>query len=105
MPRSRRNKEVTLSKVKKAPSREKKDNLVLKIQDAVEKYDHVVLLEVENQRNDLIKSVRAHFAQTGTICMGKNNVMKLALGTGPENEVADKISQLSDNISGEVALL
>lgn len=105
MPRSRRNREVALSKVRKEPSKEKKDSLIEKLHDAVEKYAHGYALRVENERNQFIKDVRKHFSGTGTLFMGKNNVMKLALGNAVENEVADKIHQLSDEISGSCALL
>ncbi len=105
MPRSKRNKEVTLSKVKKAPNKEKKDDLILKIQDAVEANVFGYVVAVENQRNDFLKQVRKDLAAKATIFMGKNNVMKLALGTNASNEVADKIHLLSEQITGTCALL
>lgn len=104
MPRSKRNREVTLSKVRKEPSKAKKDALVEKLHDAVEKYSHGYILKVENERNQFIKEVRRRF-KAGVLFMGKNNVMKLALGNAPENEVADNISFLSNEISGCCALL
>lgn len=105
MPRSRRSREVALTKVRKTPSKEKKDNLIVKIHDAVEQYAHGLILRVENQRNDLVKQVRAHFQSNSLLFMGKNSVMKLALGSGPETEVADKIHELAERIEGTCALM
>jgi len=105
MPRSKRNKVVTLSKVKKGDNKERKDGLIERIQDAVDKYEHVFVLRVENQKNDLIKQVRQHFKTTGLIFMGNNNVMKLAVGTEADNEIAEKIHHLGEKIAGDCAIL
>ena len=105
MPRSKRNKEVALTKVRKAPSKEKKDNLIIKIQDAVENYGSAYVLKVENERNEFLQKIRGHFATTGVLFMGKKNVMKLALGTNASSEVASAIHLLSEKICGNSALL
>lgn len=105
MPRSKRNKEVVLTKVKKQPNAEKKDNLIINIQDAVEKFSHAYILEVHNQRNEYLKEVRKLIGAKGQLFMGKNNVMKTALGDRASNELFDEVHQLSERISGVCALL
>ncbi len=56
MPRSKRNRVVTLSKVKKSDAKDKKDDLIEKIQDAVEnhKYCFVLISEGKNFKNPRI---------------------------------------------------
>ncbi|CAD7944279.1 unnamed protein product [Amoebophrya sp. A25] len=105
MPRSKRNKVIALTKVKKGDNKERKDGLIERIQDAVEKYQHVMLLRVENQKNELVKQVRQKFKSNGLVFMGNNNVMRLALGTDSDSEIADKIAHLGEKIGGECALL
>eukprot|EP00392_Amoebophrya_sp_AT5.2_P012889 g12996.t1 len=112
MPKSKRVRQVALTKVKKVDGKERKDGLIEKIQDAVDEYKHALVLTVENQRNELIKQIRLHFTKKGAaekkggrLFMGNNNVIKLALGNSPANEIADKIHYLGEKIQGECALL
>lgn len=103
MPRSKRNKVVSLTNVKKQ-GKEKKDVMVDNIREACEKYKNVVVLEFGHQRNEYLKEVRRHF-EDSKLFMGKNKLMQLALGTSPENEVLENMHMLSNELTGQVGLL
>ncbi len=57
MPKSKRNKVVTLSKTDKK-TREHKSNLFDQIRESVDSFDFVYLFRVENMRNTFMKEVR-----------------------------------------------
>jgi mRNA turnover protein 4 len=103
MPKSKRDKVVTLSKVKKKP-KDAREKLVDSIRAAVGEAKHIYLLTIENEKNDLLKLVRAAL-RPGTIFCGKNKVMQLALGTMPETECEDNLRVLAKRIGGSCALL
>jgi mRNA turnover protein 4 len=103
MPKSKRDKVISLTKVKKK-TKDAKSELVDKIQEAVTASKYVYVLEVENERNDLLKLCRAAL-RPGTIFCGKNKVMQLALGLTPQSEYEDNIRLISKEIAGACALL
>lgn len=103
MPRSKRNKEVHLTNVKKQ-GKERKNDLMENIREAVEKYENVVLVEFDQQRNVHVKEVRQRFAN-GRLFFGKNKLMQLALGTTPETEVEENLHQMAQEVVGQVGLL
>jgi mRNA turnover protein 4 len=103
MPKSKRDKVVSLTKVKKKP-KDAKSELVEKIQEAVTASKYVYILEVENERNDLLKLTRSAL-RPGIIFCGKNKVMQLALGLTPQSEYEDNIRMISKEIAGACALL
>lgn len=105
MPRSKRNRQITLSKVKKTPARERKDELIEKIQEAATTHDCCFLVKVSNQKNNFLKEIRAFFGTKGRLFLGKNNLTKLALGINKESELEDGLSELAVRISGEVGIL
>jgi len=103
MPKSRRNKVISLTKVKKKP-REEKDKLIDEIRLCCEKYPRVFLISMENERTTFMQTVRAKL-RPGKIIAAKNKVMQLALGTTAAQECQDNIHKISNRISGPCALL
>mmetsp|Transcript_53298 Transcript_53298/g.158981 ORF Transcript_53298/g.158981 Transcript_53298/m.158981 type:complete len:225 (-) Transcript_53298:90-764(-) len=103
MPKSKRNKVVPLTKVKKRP-KEKKDKLIEEVREATSKFKHLFLLSIENERNTFIQVVRQRLRPSRLIC-AKNKVMQLALGTKPASECQDNIHKLSEMITGQCGLL
>eukprot|EP00439_Symbiodinium_sp_Y106_P017198 s2704_g2.t1 len=71
---SKRNKVITLTKVKKRP-KEKKDELIDGIRESCEEFSRIFLVSIENERN-----------QPGKLVCAKNKVMQTALGMSPESE-------------------
>nr|CEL67058.1 TPA: ribosomal protein [Neospora caninum Liverpool] len=109
MPVSKRNKVVSLTKVKKQKNSERGREVKEQWMDSVrsvceEENQHVYLVEFVNQRNSLLKLVR-DLIKPGRVFYGKNKVIQRALGTTPSTECLPNIHKLSKNLSGHRALL
>jgi mRNA turnover protein 4 len=103
MPKSKRNKVISLTKVKKKP-REEKDKLIDKIRTNCEKLQRVFLVSLENERTSFIQEIRKRLRPSELVC-AKNKVMQLALGTTPAQECQDGVHKIAERISGPCALL
>jgi len=103
MPKSKKNKVITLTKTKKKP-KEKKDKLIDEIRECCEKFPRLYLLSIDNERNTYLQEVRKRIRPSRLI-MAKNKVMQLSLGTSPESECADGVHKLSQMITNRCALL
>eukprot|EP00920_Eleutheroschizon_duboscqi_P022936 GHVT01056048.1.p1 GENE.GHVT01056048.1~~GHVT01056048.1.p1 ORF type:complete len:222 (+),score=46.33 GHVT01056048.1:49-714(+) len=103
MPRSKRNRPISLTAVKKK-TKETKTSLVENVRAAVAKYQHCYVICLNNQRNASLKVLREKL-QPGRIFYGKNKVMQVALGTKPENETQENTHKLAKHLTGERGLL
>ncbi|GMR30445.1 hypothetical protein PMAYCL1PPCAC_00640 [Pristionchus mayeri] len=104
MPRSKRDKDVSLTKVKKK-TRETKEGLVQQLRNAVDEYPHVFVYEFENMRASKFVQVRQKFKTNSRFYFGKNNVMAVALGKDKTTEVANGISKVSHLLKGQCGLM
>jgi mRNA turnover protein 4 len=86
MPKSKRNKIVNLTKVKKR-GREGKEALVEKIQDCFDNYDYSYVVSFMNMRSGPFKTMQNSMHGTTKFFLGKNKVMKKALGNNSEEEI------------------
>lgn len=64
MPRSKRAKVVHESKTAKKSHKEQTRRLYANIREAVEKYEHLFVFDVNNMRNTYLKDVRTEFADS-----------------------------------------
>jgi len=103
MPKSKRSKLVTLSKTKKQ-GRQRKDNLIIEIREAIDRYESLYVFETVNMRNTQLKNVRSQWKDS-RFFFGKNKVMAHALGRTPEEEYKENLHQISERISGSCGLL
>merc|ERR1711976_292023 len=99
MPKSKRNKVVALTKVKKRP-KDAKDKLIEEIRESCEKYSRVFLLSIQNESNSFLGEVRKRLRPGKLVC-ARNKVMQLALGTTPATECQDGIHQIAERITGQ----
>lgn len=104
MPRSKRDKDVSLTKVKKK-TRGSKEGLVQQLRSAVDEYPHVFVYEFENMRSSKFVQVRQKFKSNSRFYFGKNNVMAVALGKDKTTEVANGISKISQLLKGQCGLM
>lgn len=102
MPKSKRNKVISLTKVKKQ-GKEAKVELVEKIQESLDKYKFCYVLSYENMRTSAFKQMQ-HDLKEGKFFLGKNKVMQVALGRTTEEENADNSHLLSKYLKGSVCL-
>ena len=93
MPKSRRDKPISLTKTKKH-GRASKERLVEDIRECLSTYSSVYVFEVENMRNVKFKELREEWGGS-RFFMGKNRVMQMALGRDPHDEHKAGISKLT----------
>nr|VDD36789.1 unnamed protein product [Brassica oleracea] len=104
MPKSKRDRPVTLSKTKKK-GREHKESIVNGIREAVEKYSSVYVFSFDNMRNIKFKEFRQQFRHNGRFFLGSNKVMQVALGRSASDEIRPGIFKASKLVHGDAGLL
>ncbi|KAF9432054.1 mRNA turnover 4 [Entomortierella beljakovae] len=103
MPKSKRNKIVSLTQTDKK-GRAGKDALYDQIRECADQYKYIWVFSVENMRNTYLKNVRAEM-RTSRFFFGRTRVMAKALGTTPEEECKDNLHKLAEQLVGHVGLL
>ncbi|XP_078095000.1 mRNA turnover protein 4 homolog [Mustelus asterias] len=103
MPRSRRDKRVSLTKTTKKGLKVKQ-NLIEELRKCVDTYKNLFVFSVENMRNNKLKDIRGAWKHS-RFFFGKNKVMMLALGKQPADEYKDGLHKVSKQLQGEVGLL
>uniref|UniRef100_F7C107 Ribosome assembly factor mrt4 n=2 Tax=Ornithorhynchus anatinus TaxID=9258 RepID=F7C107_ORNAN len=103
MPKSKRDKKVSLTKTAKK-GLEVKQNLIGELRKCVDTYKYLYIFSVANMRNSKLKDIRSAWKHS-RIFFGKNKVMMVALGRGPAEEYKDNLYQVSKRLKGEVGLL
>merc|ERR1711904_44529 len=104
MPRSKRQRLVTLSKVSKK-QREWKEGLIEKVRDAVDRFPSVYVFRYKDMKNNAFKALRDKLRDTSRFFLGSNKVLQVALGREASDEVRENMSQLTKLIKGHVGLL
>ena len=104
MPKSKRNKVVALTKVK-SKGRAGKEDLVVKVREAVDEYRNAFVVSFTNIRSGPFKVVANSWRKDCKFFLGKNKVMQVSLGKKAEDEVADNTHLLSRYLRGQVCLL
>ena len=103
MPRSKRNKVVSLTKTS-SKGRDLKTKYVESIRGAVDQYRNLFVFSYTNMRARPFKDIRVDWRDS-VMFMGKNSVAKVALGRTPEEEYKDNLRHVCDKLEGNVGLL
>jgi mRNA turnover protein 4 len=103
MPKSKRNKAVTLSKTKKK-GREHKESIVNSIREAVEKFNSVYVFTFENMRNLKFKEFREQLKSSSRFFLGSNKVMQVSLGRSVADEIRPGLHKVSKLLRGDSGL-
>ncbi|XP_002154208.1 mRNA turnover protein 4 homolog [Hydra vulgaris] len=103
MPKSRRNKVISLSKTTKKEFQTKK-SLVDEIRKCCDEYTSLYVFSVENMRNDKLKDVRQKW-KTSRFFYGKNKVMAFGLGRTKEIEYKENLHKISSELVGNVGIM
>ncbi|KAM7470388.1 hypothetical protein LguiA_008571 [Lonicera macranthoides] len=103
MPKSKRDRPVTLSKTKKK-GREQKENIVSSIRDAVENYNSVYVFNFENMRNQKFKEFRDKLRSSSRFFLGSNKVMQVAIGRSVADEIRPGLHKVSKLLHGDSGL-
>ncbi|KAJ7644022.1 ribosomal protein L10-domain-containing protein [Roridomyces roridus] len=104
MPKSKRSKLVSLTKVAKK-TKEQKGVMIKDLQENAEKWKYCWLFQVGAMRNTHLKTVRKLWKDSARIFFGRSAVMAKALGTTPEEEHRMGIHKLAKQIQGQVGVL
>ena len=99
MPKSKRNKVVSLTKVKKK-GRDGKEELVEKIQESLGAYKNAYVVSFHNIRAGPFKTLAHKMREDSKFFLGKNKVISIALGKSPEDEPADNTHVLAKYMHG-----
>ncbi|XP_052860350.1 mRNA turnover protein 4 homolog [Anopheles cruzii] len=110
MPKSKRDKKVSLTKTDRK-GLSNKQQIIEDIQQCRQKYDNVFLFTVQNMRNSKLKEIRSQW-KNSRFFFGKNRVMQLGLnlvnddGEGGEPTKLEKgMEQLREQMIGQCGLL
>ncbi|XP_064597695.1 mRNA turnover protein 4 homolog [Liolophura sinensis] len=103
MPKSKRDKKVSLTQTRKK-GLEWKQTFIEEIRDCCDKYARIFTFSVQNMRNVQLKTVRQEWRHS-RFFFGKNKVMSLALGRSPQEEYRESLHQISRQLKGQTGLL
>mmetsp|Transcript_17731 Transcript_17731/g.45145 ORF Transcript_17731/g.45145 Transcript_17731/m.45145 type:complete len:217 (-) Transcript_17731:835-1485(-) len=103
MPRSKRNKIVSLTKADKK-GRVRKIKLVDEVRAAIDQYEHLYTFTTHNMRNTFLKELRQSMSDS-RFFLGKNKVMCLAFGREKESEYQKNLHKVCEHLTGECGLL
>merc|ERR1719347_2282757 len=104
MPKSKRDKKISLTRVEKKNGLETKAALVDKVRTAVDSYARIFVFQYENMRNNKLKTVRDAWSHS-KFFIGKNRVLAKALGNNEAEEYLDNLHLVSKCLKNECGLL
>lgn len=103
MPKSKRDKKVSLTKTNKK-GLVLKQKTIEEIRNSLSKYEHIFLFTVDNMRNTKLKDLRNEWKDS-RFFFGKNKIMAVALGRTKSDELEDQLNLLSKRLKGQCGLL
>lgn len=103
MPKSKRNKIVHLTQVKKK-GKDHKEELMKQLEQHVAKFKRVFLFDFEETKSDRIMNLRLKLKDTGRIFSGKNSLVSLTLRNIGDRTRTD-YSDLINHVTGHRGLL
>lgn len=104
MPRSKRSKTVVLTKVEKK-THEAKQEIIKQIREAFDVYNAVYVIDSHNMNSSGWQELRTTMKDYARIFMGKNQLMRYALGKTEEESYRGKTWQLGRLLKGMTGLL
>lgn len=101
MPKSKRERKITLSKTQKK-GRARKESIVEEVRGCVDQYKSLYVFSADNMRNSALKNVRARLSGS-RIFFGRTKLLAAALGKQPSDEYRDGLSEASAMLRGHEA--
>lgn len=103
MPKSKRDKKISLTKTAKK-GLESKQKLIEELRKCADTYTNLFIFSVANMRNNKLKDVRTAWKHS-RFFFGKNKVMIVAMGKGETDEYKDNLHKVTKHLRGEVGVL
>eukprot|EP00244_Chara_vulgaris_P012559 TRINITY_DN668_c0_g1_i2.p1 TRINITY_DN668_c0_g1~~TRINITY_DN668_c0_g1_i2.p1 ORF type:complete len:227 (+),score=39.25 TRINITY_DN668_c0_g1_i2:293-973(+) len=103
MPKSKRNKLVSLTVTKKR-GKERKETMVGNVRECFDKYASLYVLGWENMRNTKLKELRDQFSASSRFFLGSNKVLQIALGRTQADEEREGLHKVSELLHGDRGL-
>ena len=103
MPKSKRERKVTLSQTHKK-GRTRKQSIIEEVRACADSYSSVYVFSAANMRNSALKDVRAKLLGS-RLFFGRTKLLSTALGRSVADEHRDALSQVAQNLAGEAGLL
>ncbi|XP_063231154.1 mRNA turnover protein 4 homolog [Bacillus rossius redtenbacheri] len=104
MPRSKRDKKVSLTKVKKKTGLALKQKFIESINNLVTEFENIFVFEFEKMPNEKLKEMKSEWRPSKFV-IGKNRLLLIALGKNKESEASKNLHKLSKRIVGQCGLL
>nr|XP_014094868.1 mRNA turnover protein 4 homolog [Bactrocera oleae] len=104
MPRSKRDKKISLTKTDRK-GLAWKQKIIEDIRHCVEKYPNIFVFQAQNMRNNLLKDLRQEWKTNSRFFFGKNRIMQIGLGRSKAEEIEIDLYKLSKRLTGQVGLL
>eukprot|EP01080_Neovahlkampfia_damariscottae_P006026 gene6026-10028_t len=96
MPKSKRVKVVNLTKTLKRSTKDKKSDLIEKVQQCLQEYEDVYVFDYSNCRSKHLKDARIAFRDESEFFLTKNKILKVGI-----NQVKDDFAEL-ENIGDDL---
>lgn len=103
MPKSKRNKVVHLTKVKKK-GKDHKDDLMKQLEEYISKFKRVFLFEFDHTKSDRIMHLRLRLKEHGRIFAGRNSLVSVAFKSTGSKTRSD-YGELLKHVVGHKGLL
>jgi len=103
MPKSKRDKKVSLTKTAKHGMDWKK-KIVTELREAGETYEYLYVVRIIGMRGPGLRELRKAWRES-KLFLGKNKVMTIALGKTPESELQPNMHKVCERLKGECGLL
>ena len=95
MPKSKKNQVVSLTKTEKRATKERRSKLIDELRELAEANEYIWVFAIDHFRNQHVQEIRKAW-KPSRILMGRNAVMRVALGSSPESECRPGCSKLAE---------
>lgn len=102
MPRSKRDKKISLTQTRKK-GKDEKNQLIERVRQLASEHNHIFVLTWENMRNQSFKDLRGVWGSSQFV-FGKNAVMQVALGRTESDAHRPGLNLLTPYLAGSTAL-
>ncbi|KAJ6223788.1 hypothetical protein RDWZM_002333 [Blomia tropicalis] len=104
MPKSKRNRLVSLTATRKKGFAETKASLVNEIHECADQYARIMVFRIDNMRNAKLKELRTDLRYS-RFFFGKNKVMSIGLGRTEAEEYKENLHKIVPCLNGQCGLL